>query len=230
MRLSVIVPVYNEGETVVEVVDKLLDMPGVNEIVIVDDGSKEPIEHVLDRTTGSALESKIREKVKIVRHSENLGKGMAVRTGVKVSTGDWMIVQDADLELDPHDITRMVNEAKEGSVVFGKRTSMRWGAGLINWIAGFLYGHKIGDITCAYKLMPTQLFKDIGVNSKGFGLEAELATKILRLRIPIKEVPVSYHRRKEGKKLGWWDAFGILLVLFKNSRFVRSKNVVVPKA
>lgn len=230
MRLSVIVPVYNEGETVSEVVDRLLNQPCVSEVVVVDDGSKDPIEHILDRAMGSSGDSKIKEKVKIIQHSENLGKGMAVRTGVNVATGDWMIVQDADWELDPHDITKLVNEAKEGNVVFGKRTNMRWGASVINRIAGILYGQKIGDITCAYKLMPTQLFKDIGVGSKGFGLEAELAAKILRLRIPIKEVPVSYHRRKEGKKLGWWDAFGILSVLFKNRRFVRRKNVVVPKA
>jgi hypothetical protein len=142
-----------------------------------------------------------------------------------------MIVQDADLELDPHDIAKLVEEAKEGNVVFGKRTNIKWGAGVINWIAGVLYGRKIGDVTCAYKLMPTQLFKDIGISSKGFGLEAELTAKILRLKIPIKEVPVSYHRRREGKKLGWWDAFGILLILFKNRRFTtRSENVVIPKA
>jgi glycosyltransferase involved in cell wall biosynthesis len=231
MRLSVIVPVYNEGETVSEVVDKLLDLSCVGEVVIVDDGSKDPMEQVLDQVTRSSPNNKGWEKVKTVRHPENLGKGMAVRSGVNVATGDWMIVQDADLELDPHDITKMVNEAKEGSVVFGRRINMRWGAGLINWIAGVLYGNKIGDITCAYKLMPTWLFKDIGVSSKGFGLEAELAAKILRLGIPIKEVPVSYHRRKKGKKLGWWDAFGILLVLFKNSKLVtRRRNVVIPQA
>jgi glycosyltransferase involved in cell wall biosynthesis len=229
MRLSVIVPVYNEGETVVEVVDKLLDMALVSEVIIVDDGSKNQIEPILENAKGSSPNGKGWEKVKTVRHPENLGKGMAVRSGVNVATGDWMIVQDADLELDPHEITKMVNEAKEGNVVFGRRTNMRWGAGLINWIAGILYGHKIGDITCAYKLMPTQMFKDIGVSSKGFGLEAELAAKILRLNMPIREVAVSYHRRKEGKKLGWWDAFGILLVLFKNHRLVTGgKNVVIP--
>jgi glycosyltransferase involved in cell wall biosynthesis len=231
MRLSVIVPVYNEGETVSEVVDRLSNLPCVGEVVIVDDGSKDPIENILNRTLVSSLDSKGWEKVKMVRHPKNLGKGMAVRSGVSVSTGDWMIVQDADLELDPHDIAKLVEEAKEGNVVFGKRTNMRWGAGVINWIAGVLYVRKIGDVTCAYKLMPTQLFNDIDVGSKGFGLEAELAAKILRLRIPIIEVPVSYLRRKEGKKLGWWDAFGILLVLFKNSRFVsRRENVVAPKA
>ena len=230
MRLSVIVPVYNEGKTVLGVVGKLLALPCVSEVVIVDDGSRDPIGHILDRTEVSSLDSKGWEKVKIVRHSENLGKGMAVRSGMNVCTGDWMIVQDADLELDPQDIAKLVVEANESNVVFGKRTNMRWGAQAITWIAGVWYGRKIGDVTCAYKLMPMQLFKDIGVSSKGFGLEAELAAKILRLRIPIKEVPVSYSRRREGKKLGWWDAFGILLVLFKNSRFLsRSGNASAPK-
>ena len=230
MRLSVIVPVYNEGKTVLGVVGKLLGLPCVSEVVIVDDGSRDPIGHILDRTEVSSLDSKGWEKVKIVRHSENLGKGMAVRSGMNVCTGDWMIVQDADLELDPQDIAKLVVEANESNVVFGKRTNMRWGAQAITWIAGVWYGRKIGDVTCAYKLMPMQLFKDIGVSSKGFGLEAELAAKILRLRIPIKEVPVSYSRRREGKKLGWWDAFGILLVLFKNSRFLsRSGNASAPK-
>lgn len=231
MRLSVIVPVYNEGKTVLGVVETLLDMPCVSEVVIVDDGSRDPIEHILDRKPVSSPDSKGWEKVEIVRHSENLGKGMAVRSGVDACTGDWMVVQDADLELNPHDIATLVEKVKEGYVVFGKRTNMRWGARVINWIAGVLYAHKIGDLTCAYKLMPTQLFKDIGISSKGFGLEAELTAKILRLRIPLKEVPVSYSRRKEGKKLGWWDAFSILLILFKNSKFItRSKNVGVPKA
>ncbi|MFH1335589.1 MAG: glycosyltransferase family 2 protein [Candidatus Zixiibacteriota bacterium] len=231
MILSVIVPVYNEGETVLCVVDTLLSLPCVSEVIIVDDGSRDPIEHILDRTPVSSLDSKGWEKVKIVRHPENLGKGMAVRSGVNACTGDWMIVQDADLELDPHDLAKLVEKAKEGNVVFGKRTNMRWGARVINWIAGVLYVRKIGDITCAYKLMPTQLFKDIGVSSKGFGLEAELTAKILRLRIPIQEVPVSYSRRREGKKLGWWDAFGIVLVLFKNRKFIfRSENVAAPKA
>jgi glycosyltransferase involved in cell wall biosynthesis len=228
MKLSVIVPVYNEGGTVSEVVDKLLNLPCVSEVVIVDDGSKDPIEHVLDQATDSSRDSKM-EKVKIVRHPKNLGKGMAVRSGVNVATGDWMIVQDADLELDPHDITKLVKEAKERNVVFGKRMNMIWGARVINWVAGVLYGRKMGDVTCAYKLMPTQLFKNINVDSKGFGLEAELAAKFLRLGIPIEEVSVSYNRRKEGKKLGWWDAFGIVLILFKNSRFVGRKNVVIPQ-
>ncbi|MGB8657445.1 MAG: glycosyltransferase family 2 protein [Candidatus Zixiibacteriota bacterium] len=231
MRLSVIVPVYNEGKTVFGVVDKLLGMPCVSEVIIVDDGSRDPIGHIIDWTqVFSCLDSKGWEKIKIVRHLENLGKGMAVRSGMKVCTGDWMIVQDADLELDPHDIAKLVKEANEGNVVFGKRTNMRWGASVITWIAGVLYGRKIGDVTCAYKLMPMQLFKDIGVNSKGFGLEAELAAKILRSGIPIKEMPVSYSRRREGKKLGWWDAFGILLVLFRNCRFItRSEDVGAPK-
>ena len=150
MRLSVIVPVYNEGKTVWGVVDKLLGMPGVSEVIIVDDGSRDPIGHIIDGTpVFSCRESNGWEKVKIVRHLENLGKGMAVRSGMNACTGDWMIVQDADLELDPHDIAKLVGEANEGNVVFWQEDQYEVGGACDNLdCRGLVWSQNRGRNLC----------------------------------------------------------------------------------
>ncbi|MBU1599897.1 glycosyltransferase family 2 protein [bacterium] len=222
MKLSVVIPVYNEELTIKEVIDKVMAVPIDKEIIVVDDGST-------DRTPEILKES--RDKVTIIYNSLiNIGKGAAIRIGFEHIKGDVVIIQDGDLELDPSEYPRIVGPIMEGKadVVYGSRFLGEKGrkeTSLVNYLANklltfltnVLYKTNITDMETAYKCFRADVIKKMRLKSIGFEIEPELTAKALRLGYKIYEVPISYHPRRieEGKKIGFMDGFKAIYYLFK---------------
>jgi glycosyltransferase involved in cell wall biosynthesis len=223
-KLSVIVPVYNERNTVVEVVRRMraVELPdGIErEIIIVDDGSTDGTRDVL-RQLGDST-------VRVVAHEGNRGKGAAVRTGLALATGDYVLIQDADLEYDPDDWPRLIAPVARGRarVVYGSRfTGERRNMLLLHWIGNrmlslvtnVLFDSTLSDMETCYKLVDRSLLNDLELRSDHFDIEPEITAKILKRKIRIYEVPISYMGREfdEGKKITWRDGFAALWTLVK---------------
>lgn len=227
MKLSIIIPCYNEKGTILQVVDKInkVLLPVEKEIIIVCDGStdgtKELLQQNLDKSGGN---------IKVIYHENNMGKGKAVQTGVREATGDYLIVQDADLELSPDDYIPLLSPILNNNavVVFGSRKSKGFNKMyfhskvanyIVTWLTNILYGSNLTDQACGYKLLPVSLFKSLNINSSGFEFCAELTAKILKTkRYVIKEVDVDYFPRtyKEGKKIKWLDGFLVVWTLIRH--------------
>jgi glycosyltransferase involved in cell wall biosynthesis len=223
-KLSVIVPVFNERNTVVEVVRRMraVELPdGIErEIIIIDDGSGDGTRDVL-RQLGDST-------VRILVHEENRGKGAAVRTGLALATGDYVLIQDADLEYDPDDWPKLIAPVIRGraSVVYGSRfTGERRNMLLLHWIGNrvlslvtnVLFNSTLSDMETCYKLVDRKLLADLRLRSDRFDIEPEITAKILKRGIRIYEVPISYMGREfdEGKKITWRDGFAALWTLVK---------------
>ena len=223
-KLSVIVPVYNERNTVVEVVRRMraVELPdGIErEIIVIDDGSSDGTRDVL-RQLGDST-------VRILVHEDNRGKGAAVRTGLALATGDYVLIQDADLEYDPDDWPRLITPVMRGRarVVYGSRfTGERRNMLLLHWIGNrvlslvtnILFNSTLSDMETCYKLVDRKLLVDLELRSDHFDIEAEITAKILKRGIRIYEVPISYMGREfdEGKKITWRDGFAALWTLVK---------------
>lgn len=209
MKLSVVVPVYNEEATVKKILKKLLKVKEIDEIVVVDDGSTDGTKKILD-----AQKSK---KIKIYRQ-QNQGKGSAVRLGLGKVSGQHVLIQDADLEYDPQDIEHLLqNIDRDGvEVVYGSRflgphsNLLFWhrvGNHFLNALVNLLYNTTLSDMETCYKLIPTDLLKELDLKANGFDLEPEITCKLLKRKIKIFEVPISYVGRDfdEGKKITWKD-------------------------
>jgi len=220
MKLSVIVPAYNEEVTIAEVIHALLKQKVVKEIIVVDDASD-------DKTIKNAEKFKS-GKVKIVKHEINRGKGAAIRIGLTKVTGDHVMIQDADLEYDPNDIEHMIKPVISGKseVVYGSRfTGPRknmffWhmlGNRFLSLMVNILYNTTLSDMETCYKLMPTKLMKDLNLQENDFGIEPEITCKILKRNYFIYETPISYTGRtfEEGKKITWKDGIKALWLIFK---------------
>ncbi len=226
MKVSIIIPVYNEAKTVEKVFEKVRNLPLKKEIIMVDDGSTDGSREIL-----KALEKKWGNdnNFKFVYHSRNLGKGSAIRSGLKLVEGEVVVIQDADLELNPEDIPLLLEPIQRGetSVVYGsrflrpeqkKRSFLR---NLANWIlsitATLLYGQKITDEATGYKVFKTDLLRSLNLRCRRFEFCPEVTAKILRKGEKIVEVPVSYDPRtaEEGKKICWKDGFQALWTLVK---------------
>lgn len=215
MKLSVIVPVYNEEKTVKKLLLQLLKVSIVSEIVVINDGSTDATKQIL---------MTIRHpKIKIY-HQKNKGKGHAVRSGLKHITEKYVLIQDADLEYDPQDIPKLLEPIQKGisDVVYGSRflhdkykhsLLYRKFNEFLNWLVNTLYGSRLTDMETCYKLLPTHLMKSLKLQSKGFEIDPEITCKLLRRKIPITEVPISYVPRTiaEGKKITWFDAVKAVL-------------------
>ncbi len=223
-KLSVIVPVYNERTTLVEVLRRMraVELPdGIDrEIIVVDDGSTDGTREVL-RQVGDST-------VRVLLHEGNRGKGAAVRTGIKVATGDYILIQDADLEYDPEDWPTMIAPVQRGRarVVYGSRfTGERRNMLFLHWVGNrtlslvtnVLYNTTLSDMETCYKLVDRSLMTDLDLRSNRFDIEPEITAKILKRRIRIYEVPISYTGREfdEGKKITWRDGFAALWTLVK---------------
>jgi glycosyltransferase involved in cell wall biosynthesis len=223
-KLSVIVPVYNERTTLVEVLRRMrtVELPdGIDrEIIMVDDGSTDGTRDVL-RQLGDST-------VRVVLHDTNRGKGAAVRTGLESATGDYVLIQDADLEYDPDDWPKLIAPVQRGRarVVYGSRFTgerrnmlfLHWvGNRMLSLVTNMLYNTTLSDMETCYKLIDRDLMLDLGLRSNRFDIEPEITAKILKRRIRIYEVPISYTGREfdEGKKITWRDGFAALWTLAK---------------
>ena len=223
-KLSVIVPVYNERNTLVEVLRRMraVELPdGIErEIIVVDDGSDDGTRDVLKQLGDST--------VRVVLHDVNRGKGAALRTGFSHATGEYVLVQDADLEYDPEDWPKLLNPVLRGKarVVYGSRfTGERRNMLLLHWIGNrflsmttnILYNTTLSDMETCYKLLERDLVDEMKLHSNRFDIEPEITAKVLKRGIRIYEVPISYSGREfdEGKKITWRDGFSALWTLVK---------------
>jgi len=221
-KLSVIVPVFDERNTVVEIVRRMraVELPVDLEIVIVDDGSTDG--------TGDVLRQLADSTVRVVLHEHNKGKGAAIRTGLEKVTGDLVLIQDADLEYDPEDWPKLLAPVLRGKaqVVYGSRfTGERRNMLFLHWMGNrflslttnVLYNTTLSDMETCYKLFDRSVIDGITIRASRFEFEPEITAKILRRGIRIYEVPISYTGREfdEGKKITWRDGFIALWTLVK---------------
>lgn len=223
-KLSVVIPVFNEEKTVGKVVEKVLNQKNVFEIIVVDDGSTDNTLRSLGRFKNSLGARKSR--IKILLHEKNIGKGAALRTGIKDAQGDFIIIQDADLEYDPSQFHLLLSHVKNDNAVFGSRLKTQnpkayfltfWGNVLLTKFASLLFGIKLTDSYTCYKLLPSKVAKSLEFTSNGFEIEAEITGKLAKNGIPIVEVPIRYVPRsyKDGKKIKAGDAIKGALTFLK---------------
>ena len=223
MELCVIIPVYNEEQTIEKVVDSINKHPLVSKIIVVDDGSSDKTGEILDKLKTS---KKFDKKLKIIRQKKNLGKGAAVKTGVDNATGDLLIIQDADLEYEPREYVKLIKKHSKNNVVYGSRILGKSkhaylrtyiGNRVLTSFCNLLFGVKLTDIYTCYKLIPVSIAKSLKIKSSGFELEAEITGKLLAKNIQIVETPISYKPRKysEGKKIVAKDALLGIVTLVK---------------
>jgi glycosyltransferase involved in cell wall biosynthesis len=221
-KLSVIVPVFNERNTVAEIVRRMraVELPVEREIIVVDDGSDDGTRQVLSQLADST--------VRVVLHPQNRGKGAAIRTALEHVTGDLVLIQDADLEYEPDDWPRLLAPVLKGRavVVYGSRfTGERRNMLLLHWlgnrflslVTNVLYNTTLSDMETCYKLFDSRVILGITLKAERFEFEPEVTAKVLRRRIRIYEVPISYSGREldEGKKITWRDGFIALWSLVK---------------
>ncbi len=227
MKLSIIMPVYNERNTIKEILRRVrhVDLGDImKEIVIVDDYSTDGTRDILAMEEDSTA--------RVIYHAENRGKGAAVRSGFEAATGDLLIIQDADLEYDPDDYPKLLAPVlrENAQVVYGSRFTgprknmLFWhylGNRFLALVTNVLYNTTLSDMETCYKLFTRDALEGIDLKSNHFDIEPELTAKILKKRIRIFEVPISYAGREteEGKKISWRDGIPALWTLIKY-RFV----------
>ncbi len=215
MKLSVLMPVYNEQETIDEILSVVLSVDLDLEVIVVDDCS--------DDGTAQAL-ARWADRVTLISHPVNRGKGAGVRSAMAAATGDAVIIQDADLEYDPHEYAQLLApiERGEAQVVYGVRPLgeqkpiMRLGNRFMTLAANLIYGTRLHDVETCYKMLAREVVDRLDLRSQGFELETELTAQIVRLGYKIHEVPISYHPRYgETKKLTPLDGLPTLWALIK---------------
>jgi glycosyltransferase involved in cell wall biosynthesis len=212
MLLSVIIPVYNEKRTIAEIIRRVQREPTEKEIIIVDDASTDGTTDVLKGITGDG--------VKVVCHSHNQGKGAAIRTGIQHVSGDVVVIQDADLEYDPAEYSRLIHPIQQNvaDVVYGSRFTgpehrvlffHHYVANrLLTLLSNLFTNLNLTDMETCYKAFRAEVIKKIDLKCNRFGFEPEVTAKVAKMHCRVYEVPISYHGREytEGKKIGWKDA------------------------
>lgn len=222
-KLSIIIPIYNEQNTIKEIIEKVLNvkLPLEKEIIVVDDGSTDRSVEVVKEFRDNMIQ--------LHCSMINFGKGAAVRVGFKYATGDIIIIQDADLELEPSEYPILLEPILSGKsdVVYGTRfyKGAKNKGNILNYlgnkflvfVTNILFRAKITDIETAYKLFKKEIVDNMTLDSLKFDIEPEITAKLLKKKYKIQEVPISYNPRtiKEGKKIDWKDGFKALYILFK---------------
>jgi glycosyltransferase involved in cell wall biosynthesis len=227
MNLTVVMPVYNERATVEAILQRVEQTGLANEIILVDDGSTDGTRAILERIASQ------HPALKVLLHERNRGKGAAIQTGIRAATQDLVLIQDADLEYDPRDYPALLAPILEGKadVVFGsrflggpRRTTMFWhmvANQLLTFMTNILYNSILSDMETGYKLFRREILQAIPLRCRRFDFEPEVTAKLLKRRIRVFEVPISFNPREydEGKKIGLKDAFAAVWTLLKY-RFV----------
>jgi len=224
IKLSAIIPVYNEERTVSQILKSISKIKEVTEIIIVDDGSTDASIKEINKTL-KKLPANQSKKTKVFS-KKNGGKGTAIRYGLAKVTGNYTMIQDADLEYDPDDIPALIAPIQKGKVevVYGSRflgphsNLLFWhraGNAFLNLVVNILYNTTLSDMETCYKVLPTDLFRELDITSNKFDMEPEITCKVLKKGIRIYEVPISYVGRdfSEGKKITWRDGFDALWVI-----------------
>jgi glycosyltransferase involved in cell wall biosynthesis len=210
MKLTVIIPIYNEASTLGTLLNRVEAVDIEKEILVVDDGSDDETKH--------ALQQAISGNIRLITHPENKGKGTAIRTALSNATGDMVIIQDADLEYFPEDYADLVEtyQKNNAQAVYGVRDLshrswlMRWGNRAMTLATNILYGRNLKDMETCYKMIDRKLFQSLDLQSHRFEIEAEITAKLLRSGIKIFETPIRYEHREEGKKLTPMDGLPTL--------------------
>jgi glycosyltransferase involved in cell wall biosynthesis len=226
-RFSLLVPAYNEERTIEGVLRRAAAVELDSELIVVDDGSTDGTVAAVER-----VRPELGERLRLLRHDRNRGKGAAVRTAIAASSGEFVVIQDADLEYDPRDIPRLVGPLVEGvaDVVYGsrlrggepQRAHLFWhyaGNRLLSLLTNLLYNTTISDMEVGYKAFRGELIRSLHLTSDDFGFEPEVTAKLLRIpELRLYEIPISYYGRTyaEGKKITWRDGLRAVVVLLQH--------------
>jgi dolichol-phosphate mannosyltransferase len=222
LKLSVIIPCYNEEETIEALLEKVRQVPVEKEIIVVDDGST-------DRSPDIIASLAEGGDIRVISHPRNCGKGRAFKSGLKVASGEVVIVQDADLEYDPRDFVPILDKFQSDgvNVVYGSRNLHKenrhsyfryyLGGVLVTKVANLLFASKLTDEPTCYKAFRKETIDKLKIEGDGFEWEPEVTAKLLKSGYQIDEVPISYYPRsfKQGKKLSWRDGLKAIWTLFK---------------
>jgi len=222
MNVSVIIPSYNEANTIKELLKRVQAENIASEILIIDDGSTDGTREILETYSG-------KEPFKIILHEFNQGKGAAVRTGIQHAKGDVIIIQDADLEYNPREYKELLKPIEEGmaEVVYGsrflggpRRPTMFWhmvANKLLTFMTNILYNNILTDMETGYKVFLREVVQDMPLRANRFDFEPEFTAKILKRKVRIFEIPITFYPRdySEGKKIGLRDAFQAVWTLLK---------------
>jgi glycosyltransferase involved in cell wall biosynthesis len=216
VKLSILIPAYNESDTIDEILSVVTAVQVDKEVIVVDDCSTDGTRQIL---------AQWEDQVRLICHTHNRGKGAAVRTALAAATGDAVIIQDADLEYDPNEYGRLLAPIERGDaqVVYGVRsldeqkTMMRLGNRFMTLATNVLYGTRIHDVETCYKMLSHQVVDRLNLRSEGFELETEITAQVIKLGYHIHEVPISYHPRYgDGKKLTPLDGLPSLWALLRH--------------
>lgn len=220
IKLSIIIPVYNEKPTLLKLLEQVETLPLNKELILVDDGSTDGSREILEQIPP--------ERAKVVMHETNIGKGASIKSGLPLATGDVITIQDADLEYDPGDLLKLLKPILDGKadVVYGSRFTgerrnmffWHWvGNRFLTLVTNVLFDSTLSDMETCYKMFRSDIIKSIDLKSRRFEFEVEITAKILKRRHRIYEVPISYAGREfdEGKKITWRDGITALWNLFR---------------
>lgn len=229
MKLSVIIPVFNEKNTIRDIISRVKESPIEKEIIIVDDYSSDGTRELLQNELANEVDN-------IYFHERNKGKGAALRTGIEAATGDYVIIQDADLEYDPADYALLLDPVIKGKadVVYGSRFTGQgphrvlyfWhslGNRFLTLLSNMFTDLNLTDMETCYKLFRRDVIQSIEIQENRFGFEPEVTAKIARKGLRIYEVGISYYGRtyEEGKKIGWKDGLRAIYVILKYGLFYK---------